>query len=148
MSGIEDELRKMAAIAGFFGRPASLEGIVLEHGRRFEPAPLPEGVERGEPKNCFSNSMRVVLGAPDELGYVYCEGYVWRPGISLLLIHHGWVTVEGADVAIDPTLLNAEECEYWGLDFQTEFAVEVMAKHNVTGRTLDEFARQILDEQD
>lgn len=141
---IEDELRKMDQIVRMLRQSGSLEGIVLEHGRRFTPAPLPEDMMPGEPKNCFSNAMAVVLGAPDEENYRYCEGYAWREGHSLILIHHAWVAVEGTDVAFDPTLPGAVHYEYWGIEFDTDTAVEVMNETGVTGLNLEHFARQKL----
>jgi hypothetical protein len=144
---IEAQLFGMATIIETLGQPSSLEAIVLEHGRRFEPIPLPDGVELGAPKNCFTNAMAVVLGAPDELDYRYVEGYCWRPGVSLLLFHHGWVTVDGSNVAIDPTLEDAFEYQYWGIQFETDYAVDVMERFSMTGLTLEHFEKETLDAQ-
>lgn len=144
VTGIEGVLRERAAAIEAMGMPSSWEAIVLEHGRRFVPAPLPGGVVRGEPKNCFSNALAVVLGAPGDPECRYVEGFTWHPNLRGLLIHHGWVTVEGTDVAIDPTLPDPETHEYWGIDFQTEYAVEVMERRGSTGMTLQAFTHDLL----
>lgn len=145
MSDIEDLMRETIERAKAFGMPC-LESFALEHGRAFRPVPRPEGVKLGEPKNCFTNSMCTVLEADEDENYRYVEGYLFRPGLNLL-IHHAWVTVDGTDEAIDPTLPNPESCEYWGIDFQTEYAVDVMERYHMTGFTLEQFARDLLAEE-
>lgn len=107
---MHDEIAKHA-----FMRPQHhIHGFVLQHGRPFTAAKLPDWCERGIPKECFSNATHLTL----ETGLTYVEGFMLRDGLPIP-IHHGWC-VEG-DVVIDPTIDKPENCEYFGIPFDTEF---------------------------
>lgn len=74
----------------------------LERGRFFQPQPLPKGIRRGRPKECYFNSLKLAL-LEDDLTYV--EGFVVIPlGEGRMGdVEHGWCVTKGGMV-IDVTL--------------------------------------------
>lgn len=73
----------------------SLEALVLNHGRFMPYAPLPDSVEQGFIKECFTCSQDLVF-AHSELTYV--EGYATHERLPLAVPHAWAITQEGAVV--------------------------------------------------
>ncbi|MBI3675185.1 MAG: hypothetical protein HY243_01025 [Proteobacteria bacterium] len=74
----------------------------LKRGRFFEPQPLPKGIRRGRPKECYFNSLKLAL-LQDDL--TYCEGFVVIPLSKSRMtdVEHGWCVTKSGTV-IDVTL--------------------------------------------
>lgn len=70
--------------------------FTLEFGWWYDAAPLPEGIHRGTPQECFTNAANVAIF--DER-FIYVEGVVCKSGG--LPVHHAWVT-DGNGRAFDP----------------------------------------------
>ncbi|MEW1922322.1 hypothetical protein [Streptomyces sp. NPDC088360] len=79
----------------------SLHELLLESGRFFTPAELPDSVGRLPARSCYANAFAVAT-VRRELTYV--EGYaVWEAVAgNLLHIHHAWC-VDAQGVVVDPT---------------------------------------------
>lgn len=96
-----------------YGSP---EDFVLRHGRAYEWAPLPEGFEYGEAKQCYANAANLVLlrdfpGASfyDGVDLTYVEGYAMSANLGIAVEHAWVVTPDGA--VIDPTWRDADNDE-------------------------------------
>jgi hypothetical protein len=87
------------------------EEFIARVGITCAAQPLPRGYRRAPPKRCFENAATLVRRRPDTLRY--CEGYVSRPDVPLL-IHHGWA-IDAENRVIDPTLPDPADCAYVGL---------------------------------
>lgn len=75
--------------------------LVLEKGRRFIPATLPDDIKRWPPAKCFDASAIQALHSKGKYGYV--EGVALDPERHDQWIVHGWMT-DGV-YAYDPTWL-------------------------------------------
>jgi hypothetical protein len=137
MGAVTDELTNMAAAyRQLLGQHPSLYGFVLERGREYEPAPLPAGISRGAPRQCFQNALNIA----DDDGLVYTEGYMLRPGVPIL-VHHAWcVTPDG--VVVDPTIPDPETCGYYGIEFQADWVFGL----GYFGTAIEKYAARLLDE--
>ena len=94
-----------------------LEPYVLRHGAAEKRGhPLPKWVEKGTPKECFSNAGRLAL-ADDRL--TYCEGFAMRDNLQFP-IHHAWARNESGAI-IDATWNDPTDCTYLGIEFPTKF---------------------------
>lgn len=90
------------------GHPALLERFVRRNGKEFKAQPFIG--HRMEQKQCFMNAAHYSHMMPH---YDYVEGFMWREGFPLL-IHHAWCTDADNNV-IDPTLVDPENCQFFGL---------------------------------
>lgn len=90
----------------------SVEELVLHYGRPFRPGPRPEGIEQGEIKACFSNSMELAIERTD---LIYVEGFA---NTRFFPMPHGWLSTDG-HTAIDPTW--EDGTEYFGIPFTQSF---------------------------
>lgn len=135
MSAITDELAKMADAYRQLGHATNIYSVVLDHGREYTAAPLPAGIARATPRQCFNNTIDIC--DDDEL--VYVEGYMLRPGVPML-IHHAWC-ITPADVVVDPTIENPETCAYYGIDFQLDWIIGL----GRTGLALERFAIRVIE---
>lgn len=99
-------LREQVAAQPKFVRRAtwvygSLSELLLEKGRFFTPAELPDSVGRLPARACYANAFAVAT-ARSELTYV--EGYAVCEAVAenLLHINHAWCVDSGGTV-VDPT---------------------------------------------
>ena len=85
--------------------------FVLRLGRDFPSRPLPQGVRRGLPRQCFHNAASLALRRPQE--FLYVEGYAFTKG---LCTEHAWC-VDREGYAVDPTWQGTHEAHYFGVPF-------------------------------
>jgi hypothetical protein len=107
---LQDVSQMMSAREGW--KFNSVEALVLHYGRSYTPAPLPEGICRGEMRQCYSNAMQLVKTRSD---LTYVEGYAFS---VVFPMGHGWATADGR-TAIDPTWDNGSD--YFGIPFTRSF---------------------------
>jgi hypothetical protein len=125
MGEIEEYLQQ---VTSFFKPPmVPIERFLLKHGTYHTPAPLPKGILRGVPKACYHNAS--VL-AKRRRNLRYAEGMVYRTG--LIPLHHGWCLDEQGKV-VDPTLVDPEMCEYFGIIVPMEQVKAWYIKHKFYG---------------
>ncbi|QBQ74829.1 hypothetical protein [Caudovirales GX15bay] len=110
---VEQLLKRYCELGDFLGVEAYR--YVLEHGRDWEPSPLPDNYGRMRPRDCFLNAT-VLAHMHPALRYV--EGFAMHPATPFP-IHHAWV-VDGEDRVIDPTWEQPEDCLYRGVVFSLE----------------------------
>ncbi|MFD3549322.1 hypothetical protein ACFWUW_27575 [Streptomyces sp. NPDC058655] len=82
----------------------SVYHLLLDAGRFFTPAPLPQTVVRGPERECFANAAALVREHGMPSGLTYCEGYASTPiaGTDGFPTMHAWAsTTQGA--VVDPT---------------------------------------------
>lgn len=106
--------------------------FLLQHGRWWRPADLPEGVELGAPRACFGNAMNASIVH----GLRYVQGYA-LPASSPLPVPHAW----GADDdghALEVTW-SQQGRAYLGVEFSPERADD--ATWNGDADILDDFHR-------
>jgi hypothetical protein len=110
--------------------------------------PLPDGYERGTPKECFKNASQLVADHQFVSGnptLQYCEGVVTMKGEPTLSILHGWV-VDAQGNVIDNTLPDPENWDYMGIVYPwsqySEFLLQT-GMYGVLGGSLS-MARRVL----
>jgi hypothetical protein len=97
------------------------EMFVLEHGVECYAQPLPKGIRRGWPKQCFANARNLVKRRKS---LTYCEGFVLVPRIEFFPIHHAWAIDKDRRV-VDNTLVDPEVCGYIGIPVSADELREV-----------------------
>lgn len=136
-----DLIGQLTELAGLMNRAGqrNVYQFLLDLGEEYEGAPLPAGEPQGEVRQCFSNALTLAVLR----GWVYVEGYAMSP--VGLAVHHAWcVTDEESRTVIDPTWDHPEKCSYYGIQFQTEWVMDL----SYTGEALEEYARAWYREQD
>lgn len=109
--GVLDEIK---VILGDLPFPnADFVAHLKEKGQEWTAAPLPETVERGEPKACFMNATHAFLQRDD---LDYCEGVGFIPSLPGFAFLHAWC-VDAAGHVVDPTWDAPETCRYYGVRF-------------------------------
>ena len=111
---------------------SSVEDFVLQHGREWISAPLPEDIERQPLKQCFRNAIMLAV----ERNYRYVEGYAFFH----IPIYHAWCLDEN-DKVVDPTWDNPETHAYFGVAFNTDWAMKQMLQRGKCG-ILDDMDRK------
>jgi hypothetical protein len=97
-------------------RHASIEALVLEHGRWFTPAPLPADRPLGRPQRCYSNATL----HSETYKLVYVEGFAIHT--SGFPAAHAWCARPDGTVE-DPTW-DTDGHAYLGLPFASDFLRE------------------------
>jgi len=100
------------------------EDCILKEGL-FAPAiaDLPNWLEPGELKQCYQNASNAVI-QHDTLRYV--EGYaLFRNCVPM---EHAWVYDMATGQFYDPTWLEGQGSEYYGVVFDTAFILSLMVK--------------------
>lgn len=111
MTRHEDLRRYLQLNADFAKRHgyASLEALVLEHGKEYEWKPLPDGFECGYSKECYGNATNAVLDLDPER-YRYCEGFADG---GMVPCKHAWIVDLEDRKAIDVTWRDGgKECGF------------------------------------
>lgn len=115
------DLPKFVSIEEF----SLVNGIAL--GENHE---LPDYVERGEIKQCFTNSSNVFMRSGGELAY--CEGIAVGKKLGFPC-HHAWVIDEHGQV-YDPTWeYEPGEALYFGVPFADEYVFKTMQREGYYG---------------
>ena len=124
------------AYKNLFGADAarSVEVFLLSYGEEFGKATLPDYLTAMAPRMCFQNCFEL---AELEDDLTYCEGYILRPGVFPLVVHHAWL-VDTDDSVIEPTITDDPlGLDYFGvrLPFETVDAVtRVTNSYSVLGK--------------
>jgi hypothetical protein len=115
------------------GHPALLQRFVLRNGKPYTPRKRIG--RRGTPKECFANAAKIVVRKPrpDHVltGWGYVEGFAVHRTEPIMAFHHAWVTTDRND-AMDPTL-DAEQYEYFGVEFELEVLMQQIRRNRVYG---------------
>lgn len=111
MSNLKSYLTETTKGWAMLGHPAVSERFVLRNGQVFEGRKRPKGYRRGTPKECFSNSARLVQ--KDLFGLRYVEGYVISKDLPIPILH-AWA-IDAEDRVIDVTIKEPEKHEYMGV---------------------------------
>ena len=85
--------------------------FVLQMGRDFPSRPLPKGVRRRLPRQCFHNAASLALRRPKE--FLYAEGYAFTKG---LCTEHAWC-IDREGNAVDITWRDDAAKHYFGVPF-------------------------------
>lgn len=105
--------------------------FLREHGRFFDPQPLPKGIRRGTIQVCFANSYRLLKRHGKRLGLAYCEGYT----ISAKYRHcylHAWC-VDHHGRVYDPTPTGSGNLAYLGVAFKTDYVINTIKERETGG---------------
>jgi len=106
----------------------SFYDLLLEYGQYFEPGPLPPGIRKGRPKDCYANAYKI--SGPEQFGgkgLVYCEGMAltqFSDGTSHEF-EHAWCVDPKTGTVIDPTL---QAAEYFGIPFDSKYVSKTIAR--------------------
>lgn len=99
----------------------SMEGFVLEYGQSFNVVPPPDGLRRGEMKECYYNALMAVLASDD---LVYVEGYAF----GIIPVLHAWVATRDLSEAYDLTWKDGEARAYLGVPMSREYVGLIAGK--------------------
>lgn len=105
---------------------SALDLFVLEHGKVWMPKALPDDVERGPSKLCFTNATKLTLARSD---LRYCEGLAFSIGFPM---HHAWCVDEDGGV-VDPTWSDPQDASYLGVTFPVETLIDWTRRNGVYG---------------
>lgn len=86
--------------------------LLLQHGRRFRPAPLPDHVAPMPNRQCYMNAARYAKDHPEEQ-LLYAEGFARMQRMDLDLAHAWCVRPDGT--VLDPTWDTAPGRAYVGI---------------------------------
>lgn len=115
---LTEQQKQLAAINR---RQKRLTKLIVEHGVRFKPQPLPKGFRKMRAQDCYHNCYRLLLRFDENL--TYCECMLFG------VIPHAFLVDPEGNV-IDPTLNYDPEREYFGVPLRTGF---VLTTFNKTG---------------
>jgi hypothetical protein len=106
---------------------------VLDYGRPYIGIDRPKGYRQRKAKACFGNAALLAL---EERG-AYVEGFAMS--FDQPAFHHAWITLD-AKHAIDTTLPNATERQYFGILFPKRIVFEqAQRRGGDAGKLLDPF---------
>jgi hypothetical protein len=108
------------------GHHALLQRFVLRQGKPYHNDGR-KPLETMEQKECFRNATLYSRMHGGE----YVEGYVMRPDLPIL-IHHAWVATSDGH-AVDPTLRNNGDAQYFGVPFDRELVVHTTMRQGFYG---------------
>lgn len=118
-SGVGDaRINPMANPPMLMGGPPipreELARYLSDHGQKWQAAPLPKDVARGEMGLCYQNATRLLM-AHD--GIDYCEGIAYNDklGDNMGFMHAWGVTKDGK--VVDPTWDHPESNRYFGVKY-------------------------------
>jgi hypothetical protein len=117
VEAVQHEAEILRTLVRPIARP--IQAILVQHGKTYQTAPLPNRFQAGIPKQCFDNAAKLVLRCRRKPQLVYVEGYVQLNEIPIP-IHHGWCVEEGSDAVIDVTL-QAPGAYYYGVAFRRDY---------------------------
>lgn len=100
---------------------------VEDLGTDWHGSPLPKGVERGTPKECYRNASMLVMY---DSNLDYAEGFFMAPG--LLPIYHAWAVTKDGKV-IDNTVSEPERNAYRGIVYPREKYLKMIYKAKMYG---------------
>jgi hypothetical protein len=102
----------------------TIYSFVREYGIIMKPYPLPVGVSRGTPKECYQNATLLALG---NRKLTYCEGFAIGKGS--IPMEHAWNLKD--DKVLDVTW--GEGAAYIGIPFKTDYLRAALDKASVYG---------------
>ena len=121
-------VRYCATLLDYPGRPyPTMYHFLLRHGRDFSWRPLPAGLRRGLPRQCFLNAMLLAFRSPN---YIYVEGFAMCGGLPAMSMEHAWCVDRKGFVA-DPTW--QEGTDYFGVPFRTKYLKKVALERKSSG---------------
>lgn len=114
MLGYLDATSRFGKANGFFYN--NYYDFIRKEGVYMRGSPLPDHVERGEPRQCYMNAFWLAL----ENGFDYYEGLA-----SLIIpTEHAWCVHEGK--VVDPTWPESERAGYYGVHFPIDYVAKVV----------------------
>lgn len=117
---VRRELERRVAIQSNQARLASLEALVLRHGRTFFRTVAPTVHQIAPPGECYRAALRVCLCSAE---LTYCFGFATAEDLGGVILPHAWVvTREG--VVVDPT---------WGADVRGGYVGATSSLSEVAG---------------
>lgn len=113
-----------------FASPYRIESFVLRHADVEGPgSPLPNGVNRGTPKECFRNAATMTMGKPR---FDYCEGYAVHKDIAFPFLH-AWCIDRETGLIIEPTLEHPQDYHYIGITIPKKLLMTELYRNGVYG---------------
>lgn len=113
------------------------EDLVLREGVAYRGAEMPAGYERGAPRQCFSNALRLAIDHPE---LSYCEGYGMTRDVPIP-IYHAWC-VDPAGRVVEPTWKTPDpNVSYLGIVFPTQLVIRTQIGRSFAGM-IDNFEQR------
>lgn len=128
MNGILEYLQAIESMSAEIGRK-SIEGVVLRHGRSFQPPvnPRPAGIKKGRDRQCYMNSYRIA----SQMGWTYVEGFAISSDTIAIPVQHAWVVDDKGSVI--ETTWRRSGAEYYGIPLEFSFMHKVMLETKCYG---------------
>jgi hypothetical protein len=139
-------LNEIAVVLGDLPVPQSqFLDFLKEHGQEWEPAPLPDEIDRGREKECFKNATLTAI-AHKHLDYVEGIGFAANVGIGGMAFLHAW-NVDQDGKVVDTTWERPEKCRYYGVKFPKAKFTKHIFKAKVYGifGGLNKTARKVIE---
>jgi hypothetical protein len=102
---------------------------VAAYGEEHKAAPLPDGVQRGIPKECYKNASLLVLERSD---LTYAEGFAQVGSLPGLTFQHAWAVTKDGTV-VDPTWDDPENSKYFGVRYERKAYLQYLYKAKLYG---------------
>lgn len=104
--------------------------FVRKEGREFDVPDKPPQIKLMTPKECYSNSAKMMIHEPDKYNYV--EGY-YASGHLPFPIEHAWLEDKATGKVVDPTLGYQPTARYMGVVYPKKYVVHQMVKNGYYG---------------
>lgn len=118
--------------------------FVLKHGQAWSAHPTKERspIKRGPVKQCFANSQKTLVtllqqGKDDAFFYVEGFAVANMAGVGLPVLHAWLVDSQGR--VYDPTWIEAEKNDYFGVPFNSEYVFARIEKDALYHSLIDHF---------
>ncbi len=102
-----------------------LDEFILRQGRSWPTRLKPGWIPWGIVKECYRNAAQLAL---QDIGYIYCEGYV----ATVFPVLHAWCVSATTGQVIDNTL-RKPGAEYFGIAFRRLYLVQQLSKNQYYG---------------
>jgi hypothetical protein len=130
-AGRGESLSRPMALMGFEHniRENDFFDYLEKNGQEWPAQELPEGIERGEPQQCYKNASLLSMQGHGN----YCEGiaYVEKLGTQIGFLH-AWVVDKDGKV-IDNTFDHPEKAKYFGVKYDKKKYARHLVKTKVFG---------------
>ena len=130
--GTGEDSKNPVFILGATVHAAAVNGYLKNAGAtEMTPAPLPEGVERGERGNCYANATGLMIRNED---LDFCEGIAYPSGAAGgMAFMHAWAVDQKTGKVVDPTWDKPEECRYYGVRYDRKKYLKHIVKAKMYG---------------
>jgi hypothetical protein len=115
--------------------PNEVADYLADGGKAYRGSPLPKGIDKGVPNECYANATNLLFGAyygKEHPDWRYCEGIAAMANDPSMSIMHGWI-VDGQGKVIDNSLKDPQNWVYYGRTYETKPYIDFCMEHGYYG---------------